>query len=205
MSQKTVDEFGREYWLCDGEERWYRHGKLHREDGPAIVNKNGTKVWYRGGKIHRDNGPAVVWLNGTLSWYRDDVLHREDGPAVVHKNGGEEWYRNGEYHREDGPAFVHVSGARMWYRNGARHRLDGPAVIWADGDTDNWFLHDENVPDLNIVSTRIQRWYRMRKIRKFVGLINTEGPFSHWFDSPDGWGGKWRKRDLQKFANRIEI
>lgn len=25
---------------------WYKHGFLHRENGPAIINKNGQKIWY---------------------------------------------------------------------------------------------------------------------------------------------------------------
>ena len=29
--------------------RWYLDGKLHREDGPAIENIDGTKEWYING------------------------------------------------------------------------------------------------------------------------------------------------------------
>jgi hypothetical protein len=25
---------------------WYRYGKLHREDGPAIVSADGVRKWY---------------------------------------------------------------------------------------------------------------------------------------------------------------
>ena len=32
-----------------GELRWYLDGKLHREDGPAIENIDGTKEWYING------------------------------------------------------------------------------------------------------------------------------------------------------------
>jgi hypothetical protein len=73
---------------------WYRNGKLHREDGPAIEWANGRKEWYLDGKCHREDGPAVEWANGDKQWYRNGKCHREDGPAVEWKNGTKEWYLN---------------------------------------------------------------------------------------------------------------
>ena len=57
-------------------------GKLHREDGPAVEYKNGTKKWYREGRVHRDGGPAVEYADGYKAWYREGRLHREDGAAI---------------------------------------------------------------------------------------------------------------------------
>ena len=54
---------------ADETKRWYRDGKLHREDGPAIEYVNGTKLWYRDGKCHREDGPAIEWANGDKYWY----------------------------------------------------------------------------------------------------------------------------------------
>jgi len=34
----------------EGDKYWYLHGKLHREDGPAIEFINGTKKWFYHGK-----------------------------------------------------------------------------------------------------------------------------------------------------------
>lgn len=39
-------------------EGWYEKGRLHREDGPAIIFKD-TEIWMRYGKFHRLDGPAV--------------------------------------------------------------------------------------------------------------------------------------------------
>lgn len=47
-------------------------GFLHNEDGPSIEYANGTKWWMLNGKLHRDNGPAIIdkkeivgyWING---------------------------------------------------------------------------------------------------------------------------------------------
>lgn len=59
----------------DGCEVWYHHGKLHRDNAPAIMFKSGVKCnfWYRYGKRHREDGPAAMWDNGTCEfWYEGD-------------------------------------------------------------------------------------------------------------------------------------
>jgi hypothetical protein len=33
--------------------RWYKDGKLHREDGPAVEYPNGYCEWYINGNIYR--------------------------------------------------------------------------------------------------------------------------------------------------------
>jgi hypothetical protein len=65
-----------------GDTAWWKNGKLHRENGPAIVTENGTKKWYKNGLPHRENGPAVEYPNGSKEWWLNGRLHREDGPAV---------------------------------------------------------------------------------------------------------------------------
>ena len=74
---------------------WYKNGKRHREDGPAVEKADGSKIWYKEGKIHRLDGPAVKYSNGDEDWYKDGVLHREDGPAIESLNGESFWYKNG--------------------------------------------------------------------------------------------------------------
>ena len=56
----------------DGTKEWYLHGKLHREDGPAIEYANGSKWRYLHGKSHREDGPAVEYVDGTKWWYLND-------------------------------------------------------------------------------------------------------------------------------------
>ena len=53
----------------NGTREWYLHGKMHREDGPAIEDANGSRGWYLNGKRHREDGPAVDWANGTRQWF----------------------------------------------------------------------------------------------------------------------------------------
>jgi len=59
-----------------------------------IVSKYGTKHWYRDGKLHRADGPAIELSDGTKAWYIDDKLHRVDGPAIELANGSKYWYYN---------------------------------------------------------------------------------------------------------------
>lgn len=80
----------------DGSQRWYRYGKLHREDGPAVIRADGSQKWYRNGEMHREDGPAGIYPNGARSWYKDGKFHREDGPAIISTNGDQSWYINGE-------------------------------------------------------------------------------------------------------------
>jgi large subunit ribosomal protein L20 len=52
---------------------------------------NGDKYWYKEGKYHREDGPAVEWANGNKEWWFEGELHRLDGPAFEHPNGTKEW------------------------------------------------------------------------------------------------------------------
>ena len=52
---------------------WYDDiGALHRVDGPAFIHANGDRSWYRHGKRHREDGPAIEWLSENREvWYKD--------------------------------------------------------------------------------------------------------------------------------------
>ena len=43
--------------------------QLHRENGPATIDIDGTKIYYKHGYCHRMDGPAVELSDGTLMWY----------------------------------------------------------------------------------------------------------------------------------------
>ena len=82
------------------------------------VYANGNKYWYKEGRYHREDGPAIEFPNGGKYWYKEGKLHREDGPAIEYFNGDKEWYKEGQYHREDGPAVEYSNGNKCWYING---------------------------------------------------------------------------------------
>jgi len=116
-------------------EKWHKDGKLHRGDGPALVERypDGTVIewWCRNDKLHRIDGPAYVERrpDGTVveGGYRNGVVHREDGPAWVRRSPDgtvvEQWRKNDELHREDGPAWVErrpdgTTESEAWYLDG---------------------------------------------------------------------------------------
>ncbi len=110
-----------------GAEEWRLNGRLHREDGPAVVGPGGYQEWRLNGQLDREDGPAVTYRDGTQMWYRNGELHRVDGPAVLLPSGTEEWRQHGQLHRLDGPAEVNpTTGHQAWYRNG--RRVDPPAT-----------------------------------------------------------------------------
>jgi len=59
----------------NGEKRWLVNNKLHRKDGPAIINENGTKAWYINGNCHREDGPAIIYSDGDKFWFLNDIKY----------------------------------------------------------------------------------------------------------------------------------
>ena len=37
--------------IVDGDQCWYQNGKLHRDNGPAIVRPDGREEWYQNNKL----------------------------------------------------------------------------------------------------------------------------------------------------------
>lgn len=127
-------------------EWWYKNGKLHRDNGPAIIECY-HDMWYQGGKLHRDNDlPAFIARTGIQKWYQNGELHRDnDLPAVI-SPFYKEWYQYGMRHREnDQPAYINLlitwksDYLKIWYYNNVRHREnDLPAVIYNNGEQ-KWY------------------------------------------------------------------
>ncbi len=77
----------------DGSVEFYRDGKRHREDGPAVLTADGGLLWYCEDRLHRDDGPAVQDADGDLGWYHHGKLHRPDGPPLVMNKGARtQWF-----------------------------------------------------------------------------------------------------------------
>jgi hypothetical protein len=73
-----------EWW--DGAKKWYKEGKLHRLDGPAVEYSNGRKYWYKEGKRHREDGPAIEYSNGTREWWIYDIEYTLYYFNLLYKN-----------------------------------------------------------------------------------------------------------------------
>jgi len=124
-------------------------GELHSFNKPAIEWVNGSKTWYKEGKIHRIDGPAMIDFTANLwwysrSWWEEGRLHRLDRPAVEHNNGAKFWFYEGKLHKLDGPAIESSDGSKEWYKEDKRHRLDGPAVEYSGGSK-NWYYEGKKI------------------------------------------------------------
>jgi hypothetical protein len=105
-----VDENGTKIWRDD-------EGELHRINGPAMIEANGDETWFYHGWIDREDGPAMIMHDNSGNrireeWRWNDQLHRKDGPAVIiyNKDGiriREEWWIRNKLHRKDAPAVKH--------------------------------------------------------------------------------------------------
>ena len=56
-----------------GSEFWYDgDGVFHRDGGPAFTNYN-CRRWYKHGKLHREDGPAMEYADGNKEWWENGV------------------------------------------------------------------------------------------------------------------------------------
>ena len=81
----------------------------------VIRNKNNARItYYLNGKLHRENGPAVIFVDSDgrrcKEYWQHGKYHREDGPAIVYGRRYKEWLIEGKYHRENGPAIIMGEG-----------------------------------------------------------------------------------------------
>ena len=133
----------------NGSEFWRnQNGEIHRLDGPAVIDSDGTQFYYQYGLKHREDGPAVIRANGTKEyWINGKKLTESEFNSRSIKsmeNGNEVWKNlNGELHRLDGPAVIKTDGTQYYCQNGKLHRLDGPAVIYLDGRKEYYFYGRE--------------------------------------------------------------
>lgn len=140
--------------INDGEAiKWIHNGLVHREDGPAVVSKNGDLEWYVNGLRHREDGPAIMRINGRKEWWLNGKRSRKpssysfssdenededenDNPSIIDECGVKRWYKPGTntLHRDNGPA-IEGPDCKMWLKNGLFHREDGPALTYRIGFT----------------------------------------------------------------------
>lgn len=119
--------------------RWYnKNGKLHRDDGPALIRYKNNKIlykkWYKNGKLHKENGPAYIdMVNSHTVWFNKGQIHRLNAPAHVYT-----------------ACFGYV--ICKWHINGKLHRLDGPAIIHKTRRyNDEWFVNGRRIKDKSIL------------------------------------------------------
>jgi hypothetical protein len=62
----------------NGDKEWkLPNGNYHRENSPAIENKDGYRAWYIKGERHREDGPSLEYSNGDKHWYINGIKYTE--------------------------------------------------------------------------------------------------------------------------------
>ena len=67
--------------------------KVIRGEDPWLP---GSEIWDLDGRLHREDGPAIIRTDGHEAWFLNGQLHREDGPARTYVDRAEEWWYNGQ-------------------------------------------------------------------------------------------------------------
>ena len=112
-----------------------RAGMAMRE--PVMrAGAGGRQEWRVDGRLHRLDGPAVIDADGYQAWYVDGQRHRLDGPAVIDADGSQQWYAKGRLHRLDGPAVVWPDGTVVWLVHG--RDLTGEITRWMQARNITW-------------------------------------------------------------------
>lgn len=57
----------------------------------CMIYKN-RKEWYKNGKLHRDNKPAIEYTNGCKKWYKNGILYKEYGPYMIYDKFKKKWF-----------------------------------------------------------------------------------------------------------------
>lgn len=167
---------------------YYKHGIIHRDDGPAIDSPF-YKAYYRNGILHRDSneGPAVqsfseqylfvengklvdgvsIIIDETRYMTKNGLLHSDEGPAVF--GGGVEIYaQNGLIHRENGPAAT-IYKAVYYVQNNMIHRKGGPAYV--KDNKQCWYeygaLHRTDGPAY--ITSDVSKWYHRGLLHRDQG------------------------------------
>jgi len=64
-------------------ETWLINGQRHREGDLPAQTCNGDKYWYKLGKLHRTQGPAVEDTDGGREWWLDGKKCTKAGHAAA--------------------------------------------------------------------------------------------------------------------------
>lgn len=105
----------------------------------SLHNNVDIEIWYRDGKIHRDNGPAIILKSlkyNYYAWFQNNLLHNNKNPSIVIKDTYSQsyyWHNNNKLDRVAGPAFLRFYPfekqiAVEYYKAGSLHNSFGPSV-----------------------------------------------------------------------------
>lgn len=124
------------------------------------MNQEVIQYFNVNGKLHKEDGPAHICKDG-LAYYTNGKLHRTDGPAVILKSGFEAWYSNGKRHNLDGPAVKYIDGYVGYFIDGREYTAKDFNQLKRMMDNDHSELKKQN----NIIDNILT--YTLEKIIKW--------------------------------------
>ncbi len=240
VSHKIEDKYiefsdGAIDFSCYAKEVWYKDGKYHRDDGPAIITTAGSEIWMKDGVVHREGAPAII--SGAVSrWIKNGKLHREDGPAYIEgsiegyylegKNLSlEEWKKEKRHKKFEEPKritfnlkeYSHADAMEIWYEDDECKiigREDGPAIKEKDGELwlKNGKVHREGGPAATF-NTNIglkSLWYKEGKVHREDGPAIIEGSKDRYFLddvflTKEQWEAKMAVKNMANESERRRI
>ena len=123
---KCLPDGSRQYLLASFQEGSDSFGAiLYKENGPAVILKDGTEMYYTNGLKGRQEGPTVVGPTGYQEFWSQGHCGRKDGPAIIYPDSGEDWIDKDLFHRKNGPARIFADGTKQYFYKGKRIEASG--------------------------------------------------------------------------------
>ena len=188
---------------------YYKDGKIHKEDGPAIEWEDGSKYWYCEGHLHRKNKPAVIQMDGLCEWWENGnfvykkIIDQTSVKELIDNENQIEQEKEITLYGFDSETKAEIIKIKNHYGfeyrkyNHRLHREDGPAVEKFDG-TKEWYrngeVHRENGPAIEL-KDGTKKWYR------YNNLHREDGPAIEYSDGRKRWflyGDEYNQKEYEK-------
>ena len=56
---------------------WTDYIEEHPDFTGCLINKYNNKIWFKSGKFHREDGPAIEYSNGSKWWCLNNTYYSE--------------------------------------------------------------------------------------------------------------------------------
>lgn len=80
-NKKLHSYAGKPAWETAGKKtqckQWCKHGKIHREDGPAVIINGEEEYWFKGRQYTREMFPMCKWIDAQQDTIRN-IAWRQD-------------------------------------------------------------------------------------------------------------------------------
>lgn len=198
---------------------YYKNGKIHREDGPAIEWSDGSQYWYFEGNLHRKNKPAVIQMAGLCEWWENGnlnyrkVIDQTSIKDLIDNENQIEQKKEITLYGFDSETKAEIikikvgNGFEYKKYNNKLHREDGPAIERESG-TKLWYIngskHREDGPAIEREGGT-KCWYKYDKLHRENGpaIENSDGS-KQWFLYGEEYTQKEYEKEMGLSTNEWE-